>query len=246
MPGDLPFLYHTHHSFYQEDIPFWQSLASQQGGFTLELGCGGGRVLRPLAESGHKIIGLDRDPEMLAILRAGYPEDFQAKVPVFQADMNYFRLDSVFNLIFMACNTLSALPDDERPRVFRRIAGHLASDGLFVASLPNPAALLALETTGDPEVELEFAHPLTGNPVQASSAWVREGSRVEMRWSYDHLLPDGNVERSTAVVSHSLAPAEQYVQEMAAAGLQVLGLHGDYDHSSYGKDAPYLILRGAL
>ncbi|MHC4811144.1 MAG: class I SAM-dependent methyltransferase [Planctomycetota bacterium] len=35
----------------------------------LDLGCGGGRILLPLAAAGHRVVGLDRDPDALDCLR---------------------------------------------------------------------------------------------------------------------------------------------------------------------------------
>ena len=59
-------LYHAHHSRNLEDLPFWQELARQQGSPILELGCGSGRVLLPLARAGYNVVGLEREPD-------GYP-----------------------------------------------------------------------------------------------------------------------------------------------------------------------------
>ena len=65
----FPKLYQAQHSEYQEDIPFWLVLASEQGSPILELGCGTGRVLHPLAEAGYTCYGLDHDPGMLAMVK---------------------------------------------------------------------------------------------------------------------------------------------------------------------------------
>lgn len=49
----------------------------------LDLGCGGGRLLLPMAAAGHRVVGLDRDPEALDCLRhrldaAGLAADLHA------------------------------------------------------------------------------------------------------------------------------------------------------------------------
>ena len=61
----FPSFYHAHHNAFRSDIPFWLDLARRQGSPILELGCGTGRVLIPLAEAGYTVYGLDIDPEML-------------------------------------------------------------------------------------------------------------------------------------------------------------------------------------
>jgi len=52
------------------DVPFWMGLARRAGGPVLELGCGTGRVLVPLARAGVPMIGIDRSDRMLARARA--------------------------------------------------------------------------------------------------------------------------------------------------------------------------------
>jgi SAM-dependent methyltransferase len=199
-------------------------------------------VLLALIAAGHQTFGLDYDRRMLTILKAVSPPELRERLPVFQADMRHFSLKRSFPLILMTCNTLSALQDHERPAVFERIAKHLAPDGVFAASLPNPEILRTLPSSGDSELEDNFPHPVTGNPVQVSSAWSKARNRVEVRWHYDHLHPDGSVERSTASVAHSLAPIEVYTEELSATGLRIDVAQGDFDGAAYQPDSPHLIL----
>jgi SAM-dependent methyltransferase len=53
----------------RRDIAFWRGVAQRTGGRTLELGCGTGRVLLPLAKAGIPIVGIDRSEPMLAYAR---------------------------------------------------------------------------------------------------------------------------------------------------------------------------------
>ncbi len=53
----------------RRDLPFWRRLATARGGRVLELGCGTGRVLVPLARAGVRIVGVDRSAAMLARAR---------------------------------------------------------------------------------------------------------------------------------------------------------------------------------
>src|SRR6187401_3524724 len=54
----------------RRDVRFWSKLARKTGGAVLELGCGTGRVLVPVARSGVHVVGIDRSSEMLARARA--------------------------------------------------------------------------------------------------------------------------------------------------------------------------------
>jgi len=50
----------------RRDVPFWRRAALQANGRVLELGCGTGRVTKPLARAGVDIVGIDRSAPMLA------------------------------------------------------------------------------------------------------------------------------------------------------------------------------------
>ena len=52
------------------DVAFYGELARASGGPVLELGCGTGRTLLPIARSGIDCVGVDASPAMLAIFTA--------------------------------------------------------------------------------------------------------------------------------------------------------------------------------
>ena len=63
---------------YTDDIPLVLQTARTAGRAALELGCGTGRVLLPLADAGCHVIGVDKSAALLAIARRkiaqhGYP-----------------------------------------------------------------------------------------------------------------------------------------------------------------------------
>jgi ubiquinone/menaquinone biosynthesis C-methylase UbiE len=57
----------------RRDVAFWTGVARRARGTVLELGCGTGRITRPLAEAGVEIVGIDRSAEMLARARVPAP-----------------------------------------------------------------------------------------------------------------------------------------------------------------------------
>src|SRR5262245_3110230 len=50
----------------RRDVAFWTDVAKRARGRVLELGCGTGRITRPLARAGVEVVGVDRSEEMLA------------------------------------------------------------------------------------------------------------------------------------------------------------------------------------
>src|SRR5688572_5872398 len=50
----------------RRDVRFWQQRAAESDGPVLELGCGTGRILMPIAHSGVPVTGIDASSAMLA------------------------------------------------------------------------------------------------------------------------------------------------------------------------------------
>jgi SAM-dependent methyltransferase len=223
-----------------EDLPFYLALASQQGGPVLELGCGTGRILKPFADAGYPITGLDLDFDMLAYLHEQVKRNGKHPVSIFQADMSAFCLGRSFPFIFLPCNTYNGLPPSVRQKTLERVHHHLAPGGIFVVSLPNPAILFDLEDEAEAEIEDEFTLP-AGEAVQVSSAWKKDENQVTIEWQYDLLSHDGTISRYCMEAIHCLISLETYQDEFQRAGLIVRSIYGDYDFSPYTPDAPYLI-----
>ncbi len=241
----FPQLYRAHHGAHLEDLPFWLALAARQGSPILELGCGTGRVLLPLARGGNQVYGLDYDAGMLAELKRQLPGELHSLATIWQADLAAFHLARRFSLVILPCNTFSALSIDVCRRMLANTFAHLLPGGLFAASLPNPDLLARLPAQPDPEVEEIFAHPLDGEPVQVSSKWQRKRGLFELDWLYDHLLPDGRVERTRITVRHRLDPPGSYRNLIEESGLTLEGQYGDFDFSPYKPGSPNLILIAA-
>jgi SAM-dependent methyltransferase len=237
----LPQLYHAHHNRYLEDLPFWLSLVEQTGDPVLELGCGTGRVLKPLAEAGHRTIGLDYNFSMLEFFKSNIGSII-IKPQLIAADISRFNLATSFQLIFLPCNTFSTLDDSHRIGCLASIHHHLAHGGIFAVSLPNPAILKVLPARSASQLEDEFYHPQTGNPVQVSSSWTRTKRNFTLTWTYDQLFPDGTVEHLDVKTDHYLTTFENYVSEIENAGLALVEAYGDFNRSAYHPDSPHLIL----
>jgi SAM-dependent methyltransferase len=233
-------LFHTHHAHFQEDLPYWKKLAQQYGDPILELGCGTGRVSLPLAEAGYQITGIDNDLEMLVFTRRRTAPLDITQLPLVQADMAELLFNQKFHLIISPCNTLSTLPFFRLRKTVLNVYHQLETGGCFAVSLPNPNILDLLPVHTDTELELNFTHPIDGEPVQVSNRWVREDNQVTFYWYYDHLLPDGKVKRTELKTTHYLSSPSEYIDLLHENGLKDVQLFGDYEFSRYTPDSLYL------
>ena len=237
----LPLLLHSHYSQYRDDLDFWENLAGNHSGVVLELGCGTGRILNHLARFHKKLIGIDNNFQMLAFCKSNLIQNNLSGIHIFQADFSAFHLSEKFELVLIACNTFSTLPENKRRATLSRVKYHLATGGIFAFSVPNPSGFTDLEGESDPEVEAVINHPVDNEPVQVSSSWTLEGGKWTLRWHYDHLLPDGTIKRTSTHTVHYIQSPDQYSREIKNAGFRNLILFGDFDQSPYTEDSPYLI-----
>jgi SAM-dependent methyltransferase len=82
------------------DGAFYADLARETGGPILELGCGTGRVLLPIARGGEECVGLDASAAMLDVLRAKGPPP---NLTLVEAPLTAYDLGAArFRLIFAA------------------------------------------------------------------------------------------------------------------------------------------------
>lgn len=230
-------LYHEHHCRESEDLPFWVRVARRWGhAGTLELGCGTGRVYHALRDAGVCTFGVDLDPGMLAILRE--QEHLKGRSSVFRGDMRSLGIAAgSFGLVILPCNTFSTFSAEAQAEIVSEIARVLFPKGVFVVSMPNPSLLATLPSYGNLELDTTFPHPLSGEMVQAFSAWQRIGERFELQWEYRCAG-----RRYVWQVQHILQPPEAYVRLLEAHGLEVASRFGDFEHGAFDEESEILCL----
>src|SRR6478672_7335327 len=87
------------------DVEFYVEEARRAGSPVLELACGTGRLLVPIAQAGIEVTGLDISQPMLAIARrkiGQQPDDMQARITLEEGDMQSFELGRKFKLVIIA------------------------------------------------------------------------------------------------------------------------------------------------
>jgi len=103
--------------------------AGPPGASILELGCGTGRLLRPLAELGHPVLGVDESPAMLARI----PD-----LPTVLSKIETLRLDRTFGVVLLASTMIHASPALRRA-FLSACRRHVDPDGLVVIQQHAPS-----------------------------------------------------------------------------------------------------------
>ena len=99
------------------------------GSHVLDAGCGPGRTGAALHERGHRVVGVDVDPTLIAAATADHPGP-QWLV----ADLSSLRLDhEPFDAAVLAGNVLVFVAPGTERSVLERVAAHVRPDGVIVA-----------------------------------------------------------------------------------------------------------------
>ncbi|MGH2367977.1 MAG: class I SAM-dependent methyltransferase, partial [Chloroflexota bacterium] len=235
------------HADYQDDLALYAGFAQAAGrdDGVLELACGTGRCLLPLAAAGYDITGLDRSPAMLAVAQAKVDEaGLQHRVRLVEGDMRAFALDQAYGLVFIALNSLMHLDTrEEQGRAITCAGRHLAPAGRLVLDLFNPDVALPDEHS---EGQL-FLHCLKTLPggghllhFQSPSA-DRARQVVSMANYYDEIAADGTVKRHVAPFTLRYLTRGELELLIPTCGLEVEALYGSYDLEPFQAGSPRLI-----
>lgn len=228
------------------DVAFYVDEARNSGGPVLELGCGTGRVLIPMARAGLEVTGVDASPCMLRICRhrlsAELPE-IQSRVTLIEADMRSFDLGSRFALATIPFRPFQHLVTvDDQLVCLAAIRRHLSDNGRLVFDLFNPSLdLLAnhplgVESGHEPEFVMpDGRHVIRCYRTIAQDRFQQTGSHELI---YDVTHPDGSKER--LVHSFTLRYLFRFEVEhlLARAGFAVEHLYSDYARAPYGAQYP--------
>jgi len=128
---------------HDEDVKFYVSIARKCGDPVLELACGTGRVLIPIAREGFKITGLDISDSMLKVLKRKLekePDEVKQRIKIVKGDMRNFELGQKFKLIILPFSSIvGLLSEDDVLSTFKMVKNHLMDSGLFVFDtfIPN-------------------------------------------------------------------------------------------------------------
>lgn len=165
-PYDSPELYDLLFDALDFDIPFWQKVAREANGPVLEIGCGTGRVLLRLLESGFDADGLDLSEAMVERFRTkARPKRWDGRA--FVGDMKNFSLARCYARVICAFNSFAHCETtDDQLRALHCFRAHLLPGGALVLHMSYPGPQYWSEPDGIPVLEAEAADGSNGRTIQ--------------------------------------------------------------------------------
>jgi len=234
---------------HNEDLSFYLALAQRTGGPLLELMCGTGRVLLPLAEAGYQITGVDSSPAMLTLTRQRLTEAaLTDRATLLEGDVRDVPLPTgSFALAFVAINSFMHLETvRDQLACLNNARRALTKRGLLVLDLFNPDPNEMLRE--DNRLVLDREYWLDGRFVQKyvaiDSDIAAQLSRVT--YLYDELNEQGQLTRRMMRFTMRWLYRFELEHLLVRTGFVLRNIYGSYELDDYLSGSPRLIAVAGL
>jgi ubiquinone/menaquinone biosynthesis C-methylase UbiE len=236
------------HEILRNDVPFFLGQLPRRPQDILEVAVGTGRAAIPIAQAGHRVVGVDYSRDMLDIARRKRDgvglTDRQLKL--LHGDATKLRLRQKFDWIAIFFNTFLAFPElAEMDAVLQGVRRHLKPQGRFWVDLFHPDYhRIAIESDKGIERDAFFV-PELNRTVFRQTDITRDMARQVMHATFKYKWFDEFGVEKRAQFSFDMAvifPRELQLL-LERNGLKIERLFGNYDGSALHDDSPRMIAR---
>ena len=242
-PGSLTVATYDHLGIVKSraDIDFYSELAFRSGGPVLELGCGTGAVLLPIARAGVDVVGVDAASPMLDACRSklvGEPEGVRRHVKLVRADMRRFDLDRSFTLVIVPFGGfMHLLTLDDQVACLRAVVGHLTVGARLALDLPSrrPRCFDELGPTDwrpdDGQIALSDGRRI----ARFSRSVVRDEAQqvFDFEVAFEVVGRDGRPHREIERVPLRYTSPAEVEGLFEQAGFEIEAMYGGFDHEPF-------------
>ncbi len=229
----------------RQDVGFYVEEAKTAPGPVLEVGCGTGRILLPIARAGISITGIDSSQQMLERCRAKLSGE---QVKLVQHDMRDFNLGEKFALIIAPFRVVQHLTTiDDQLRFLATVARHLAPEGSggagggrLIFDVFNPRFDMLVGADGvehedTPEQHLPDGRTLRRAYRVARVRWLDQVSEAELVYYVDGTRYVQAFEMRWYLVA-------ELRNLLARAGFRVREIYGDFARGPLVDGCPELVV----
>ena len=226
--------YDLEHDEFDDDLAFYLNSIDIVGDPVLEIGCGSGRLVRPIAADGRRITGLDTSSIMLDRLSESLADQpFRSNVTSVQLDMREAggAPGGPFGVVIFSLNGLMHAADPgAQLAALKSARAAIDPRGQLLIDLINPSLDTLREYDGRVMHEGSWETE-SGEVVEKYS--VRRLTSVEQlihtRIWYDRIALDGSVARTTSTFDLRYIHRNELELMLTAAGFCDPHFYGSYD-----------------
>lgn len=236
--------YDIEHTRFNEDLDMYRNFAELSGGMLLELACGSGRVLLPLAHAGYHITGVDSSPNMLEIAgQRAQAEDLTSHITLVQQDITRLQLGHKFRMAFIALGSFAHLiTHQQQQAALTATRSHLSKGGTFIIDISNADARYMEELGGhvlhQGTWKRDDGSMLTHFVSPAAST---DQHMLELTHFYEQHIQGGPVHRTVVTTHLYLFERGEMELLLEQAGFTLIDIFGDHDLGPYQLDSPRMI-----
>jgi SAM-dependent methyltransferase len=220
----------------RRDLAFWQQFARGRGR-TLELGCGTGRVLAPLAVRGRRLVGLDASAEMLVRGRQKLRRIARAQRPsLVRGDIRALPFEAgTFARVLAPYGVLQSLTSDaDLDATLVETARVLDRSGWFAIDLvPDLADWRQYQR------QVRFRGRLAGRDLTLIES-VRQNRRRGLTIFDEEFrtIDKGRLRFHRFSLTFRTLPMETVLERVRRAGFAIDAVHGGYRGDAWRPDSP--------
>lgn len=227
------------------DVSFWVELAKRANFPVLELGCGTGRLLVPIAKAGVLATGVDASGRMLDLAsKKARAEGVEGRLNFAMADMANFHLDiRGYTLCFAARNSfMHLLTKEEQESCLASVREHLIENGLLAIDVFNPKLEQVIGVRGVVAHDYTKYHPGLKRIVTKRTRRTVDPfeQRQHLTYEYD-LVGDDKTDRFSADVELRYVFRPEMILLLEKNGFAIEDIYGDYDFSPLRSSSPTMI-----
>jgi len=230
----------------REDVDFYIQEAKTASGPVLEVGCGTGRILLPVARARIQAVGLDLSAEMLSVLReklSKEPPEVQRRIRIENADMRKFDLGERYPLITVPFRAFQhMITVDDQMAALDCMRSHLLPQGRLVLDLFNPSldyivnVKPGVETGDEPEFTMPDGRRVLRRTRTLAQDRFNQVNDVEL--VYHVTLPDGHQEHPVHAFRMRYLFRFEAEHLLTRCGFSVDTVYSDFDRQPYGAVNP--------
>ncbi|MFL5706252.1 MAG: class I SAM-dependent methyltransferase [Ktedonobacteraceae bacterium] len=236
--------YDSEHAQFDEDLDLYRNFAELCSGSLLELACGSGRLLLPLAREGHTLTGVDTSERMLALAQARLQEEnIASRVTLVQQDMRTLRLPQKYSLAFIALGSFAHLITRKaQQQALAAVRAQLTKGGTFIVDISNTDARYMEQMSGQLLLQGSWQRDdgsLLTHMVSPASSHTQH--LLELTHFYDQHVQGGPINRTLITTHLYLFERSEMELLLEQAGFVVKDVYGDYDLGPYTLESQRMI-----